>query len=203
MLFAFFVFGTMWFWALIILFIMFEMAFVVNERSTESFILFIAFVLLLVLFGDFQPWIYLKANPIMALVFAGGYVVSGCLTAFLKWIMFNKRIIKKYNNLRDKFMIANGLAAHSHIPESLKDSWKSKLHASWDNTELKNAIFPLLIKDYKSNFVYWASYWPFVLFWTVFEQLFIKLWENLMLFCSGMFNKASAWIWRGVKSDFK
>jgi hypothetical protein len=149
---TFFIFGSLWFWLLSVIAVVFVMYHVENDDEGSSVIAtvgLIAFLLLCYFMGNDASFknffMYAKENPGIVLSGIILYFVLGTVWSFVKWYIY----IKKE---------------------------KARKGSSFDVNHYKLGDY-----DNSSKILSWMSYWPLSLIWNFIDQPIKRTFKWIML----------------------
>lgn len=163
MFFEFFVLFGMWWWILVGLFVMADIYFLERDNGFAATSSFVAFVVTIFFFGDWNPFPTMMADPLWALTLVLGYFAFGAGWALAKWYFHGLNVRDEYRNVKARFFKQNGIAGDK-IPQ--------KLVAQWENTFERNFPrgAPPNWMENKASILMWMSHWPFSFVWTVLND---------------------------------
>jgi hypothetical protein len=177
-------FGSFWFWAIIAIWVLVEIIAVAHDEGGWAFGTFLVVFLAWFLFGEGNLLVQIAQNWKLVLIAMGAYMVVGTIWSLIKWRLFASKKARKYNELKTKWFDKNApgknLADLSEQEE--KVFWES-IANSWGGYHkadgIKKEIVPSYL-DHKEDILVWMIWWPFSLFWTVFDDLLKQLGEIIM-----------------------
>ncbi len=173
-MFELFVFGTLWFWLLLIASFAI-LTYQVNIGSGfKSFLVFALTLFLFIFMGNlefFDSFIYyIKNNSGKALLIFLGYFLAGAIWSIVKWYYFllNSKEEQKKRKI--------------DYPSLAKD-FKFKIPKP---------------SEHKSDIILWMSYWPFSAFWTLIDNPFKKIFNGIFKRLEGVYNKIAAYVFKDL-----
>lgn len=212
MLYELIVFGGIWFWILVGIAAIALLAEIVNEKFTAAFVTMLAFFGIIVGFSKID-WHWFVDNKVTLFYAAGIYLVAAVVTSIVKWYFYGRDAREKYNEFRSGFLSRRGLSDTSQIPEEHRVQWASELkefvrYASYskgfsvhsDTVVTTEHLIPQA-RYHKALITGWMAWWPFVAFWSLFDDFFRRLWEVLYRLCSKGYQRISNMAFSGVEAD--
>lgn len=157
--------GAIGFWVSIILLFLIVSFLVENEKGVWSFVVICASIWGMSAFYHLALWAWVKANPIFLLKMFGLYVLVGIAWSFIKWTVFLAKKRVEYKEKKDAFQ------KYMEFTE-----WTPELLAKFAE---RNSHLLVKASDHKGDLTFWASYWPFSILGTIFNDLFRKIWTHL------------------------
>jgi len=213
MLYELIVFGGIWFWILVGIAAIALLAEIVNEKFTAAFFTMFAFVAILVGFSKIE-WHWFVDNKITLFYAIGFYLVAAVVTSIVKWYFYGRDARERYNEFRSKFLARRGLSDTSQIPEEHRIQWLSELRnfithspysggfSIYSDTVITTEHLIPQARHHKALITGWMAWWPFVAFWSLFDDFFRRLWEVIYRLCSKGYQQLSNMAFRGVEADF-
>ena len=202
-----FVFGSFWFWVLMVLsagFIIYSVDefvdFDPNERDYSdsdgghlAFFTLVATVLLLNYFGDFHVFRYIIEHPWKAaLQWGGGYVLAGLVIAAVKWLFHVYDLRYRYKKQNESFCERNNIVSTAPVPQRLVDDWNKFVGI--------HAVKPLVKKN-MGRLTIWAVYWPWVLVWSFLFDFLKRFYRFLVKKLQYIYQAIADYVWRDVEAD--
>lgn len=190
MIWAFFTYGTMWFWILSGIWIILLMIFVDREEIWYSFWSVIGYLGLITLFGDVDVFSWLKDHPTDTFRIVILYMIIGVIWGVMKFYFYNSKFQRRIESLKKDFIAqyspANVERDDAALPsEDMKREWDKYRNNYLTYTERDQ----LILGKQASKVIFWISYWPVSSFWTIlndplrrfgelmFNLLFIKIFK--------------------------
>lgn len=168
MIWAFFAFGSMWFWTLTCIWLMMLTFFVEDENTGWSFGSVIIFLAVIHLFGDVNLFVYLKENPVGFLQLAAMYIFFGIVWGISKFYFFNAKIKRKIESLKAEFIKAyDGDEKNENCSaEDKQREWDNCLDSNLNYSEKEQ----MDLSKQSGKVIFWISYWPVSAFWTILND---------------------------------
>jgi len=162
----FIIFGLgMWFWSLFILEFCLLTWFVEEEWAPASIASLILFILGIWWLADIPIWAWIHDNPWILLKYFALYIVVGMVWSMGKYYFILKRIRKI---VKEKRKYYDGMV-------DKPKTFKEYLHQgrSYDDDSHR-------FEDTATKLVFWASFWPTSMFWTILNDPIKKLFNFLI-----------------------
>lgn len=176
-----FIWGTFWFWTLIIVGFITVTYFVEKQRSNGWGALLTALALgvILFFFGSKEPITntvsYIVHHPFTVLALIAGYFVAGTVWSMVKWYFH----LKKLQRL---------------------GQWPTKYEdTSVDFRDRKQVPVAPVAKDHRSDILMWMSWWPFSALWTLIDNPFRRVFEWIFNSLEGTFNSISQRVFKSAQ----
>jgi len=175
MIWAFFAFGSMWFWMLTIGWLVLLTYWVEDEDTAWAFGSVCAFLALIHLFGDINIFTYLKANPMNAVQLVVVYAALGTGWGVLKFYMYNARFKRRIEALKVDFRKQYKLPKAGDVAtidgqkgatEDMKREWDKY----WKNNLSHTDRDKMKLSNQSGKVIFWISYWPVSAFWTILND---------------------------------
>lgn len=167
MLLSFFVFGSIWFWAIMAIEIILLFAFVEQECFGYSFVSLAIFLGILCLFGNFNVFSYITENPIECLKYLGYYLVLGVVWSYAKFTLVGSKLKRKIDLMRLEYL------KNVNTKVTTDEDWQRHLRSNLDWKDKKS----LEISNFAKRVIGWMAYWPISLLATVFKDILIDFYE--------------------------
>jgi hypothetical protein len=201
-----FALGTIGFWILIPLVVLFLFFMVEYEKLGFSTLSLIATFLALAFLGDFNLWFAMRSNPIGSIVLVVGYFVVGALWSVGKWWFFVRERRSSYQEFRDAFTDRNKLPKDAEIPNELKKTFKERLDEHNDRRRYSGSedwkpLGKPLISENKSRLTMWMTYWPWSMTWTMINDPVKKAFRWVLDQLHGVYQHMADVIFKDVEKD--
>lgn len=163
----------------------------------------------LTLFGDFNAFSWVFANPLLCLGFFGAYLAVGVVWSFIKWGIFCNDIKDGYCAVKREFFKKNNIAGPSRkepIPDNFQDKWIDTIRDhSWHEEQhwTVNSIEDIIpaVSRYKATILFWMAYWPVSLLWSLLHDFIERLFNRIYLLLSGAFQSLANRTFAGIPDD--
>src|SRR3989344_2984528 len=185
-----FVFGSVWFWLLLIATSGFLCVF--SEHKKGLWATFFLFVTLLLFFsGNFGVLVFLKENPFTVLLSVVGYFVLGAVWSYFKWDLY--------------------LEDEKEVYEEFKKEWTNK-DGTWKREDDAKNTYPYLQMKHivengalgeKERIVTWMAFWPWSFVWTFINDFVLKIFNRIFRFMRGLYDRTTARILGDIAHDFQ
>ncbi|MAG26095.1 hypothetical protein CMI47_10995 [Candidatus Pacearchaeota archaeon] len=177
--------GGFWFWALIALFVVLEIACIENVKSIASFFCFLAFLAILALFSSITLGVMLSfvaSNWPWVIVGLAGYLIIGTGWSTFKWknLLYWRKISIKEGIEKAKKKVAakksdteRGIGRF--VPRDEKTIYSDEINQSLSECDHfvgasisdygdRDGIKPT-VGTYKEEIFVWITWWPFSMVW--------------------------------------
>ncbi|MBU1179759.1 hypothetical protein KJ885_02345 [Patescibacteria group bacterium] len=191
--------GGVLFWILLSVVCLLLIVAVEFERPGWATVSVIATFLLLGFFGDFNVWLAVKGNPLIALGFFFAYVVVGVLWSFGKWWFFVRNKRDEYEECKARFLRDKGIENTSVVPDNLKKEWSQQFgrYATRDYYGGKPKA-----RENKARILTWMIYWPWSMFWTLINDPIKRFFKFIYERLQKVYQKIADSVYKGVEDDF-
>jgi len=199
----FLIVGGVLFWALLLLVSLALLFFEENGRFGASLTLVVSVILALLLFGDL--WVYVKANPVISVLFIPVYMSCGIMWSIIRWfiLMFKMRCILE--RMRNKFLCENGILDNK-IPDKLSSEWSNVINDcdlfrfyGLSYNDLHKRIIPPKFERNLNAITTWALLWPWSILWTVLGDILINVTKEIIRRLGILFQRLSDWMFTGFE----
>jgi hypothetical protein len=195
--------GSLTFWILLAIFGIIMVATVACEKFIGTFLTFVAFCAIFFTLTSFK-WTWVVENRDQLWILAASYVVGAVVTSFMKWYFHVRDARDKYNGIKEGFLSSRGLPkGTAAIPDELQADWGDYLASRYSHLSeaaVADDIIPYA-RDNKSLIVGWMTWWPFVVFWSLFDDFFRRVWELLYRLGSKLYQGITTVVFRGVEDE--
>ncbi len=213
MVFELFIFGGFFFWSLILVEVVFLGAAIWNEKGWPASISLVVLAFLLMLFGDFNVFMFVWENIGVLWEYVVGYAVIGASWAVFKWFLFNSDVKSTLKGAKETFMESNKIEG-GKIPDENMEAWQRHLeNVSWPRGHLRDKQYTSSIttladirpkiRHYKADAIYWISYWPISVLWAVLHDAIERIARWTYDAVKGIFEAVSRMVWKGMPEDLK
>lgn len=202
--------GNLWFWLLVAAEVVWLLGAAKAEKGFMGILGIVVFGLAMWLFGDFNIFQYTYQNPLWIIVFLSSYLFIGLFWSVLKWKWFVSACHDRYQESKRQFMSLSKLSGEA-IPDDKKAEWLRYLgnHAnkilaascSYLTIQTLEDIIPKA-KNNKSRIIFWMSYWPFSLLWSIFHDFIEQTFKMIFERFQKIYENIAASRFQNVKGDF-
>ncbi len=204
MLFSLLAFGTLWFWAALIIPFLFLIYFVENEKSVGAFLLtFFTLGALIFLGGkNVVPWV--TGHPFLLAEYVGAYIGVGIVWGFIKWFFYVLRKRDAYTAFRADWVKTNG-----EVDDSTTVSGGQRNHRSGQTNrqifqdDARRIDLPPRVERNKGRIIFWMSYWPASALWTLLNDPITRIGRFIYNRVGHLFQKMSDAMFSKYSDDFK
>jgi hypothetical protein len=178
----------------------------VNEKYGLGFICVLVFGAFMALFSNFK-FSWFSENRELLYWAVAAYLVGALATSVYKWYFYVRDARDLYDSRKASFLKRFGQVTTGPIPENLRNEWFSSIAGYYGLCNYSgraitiNDIIPS-VRDNKERLIGWMAYWPFVLFWSIFDDILRQVWETMYRLASRGYQLLANTIFRGVDKDF-
>lgn len=166
-------FGGFLFYALLAVFAVVVLACVEYDKGWGSFWTLVAFVVILSQLSDVAVMGYLMANPWSVAEWVAYYFVAGTVWGVVKWWFYCRKLLDVVRDIKIAFLNKHSIEG-TDIPDAKRDNFIEMVKGS---RAYPDYHFPPQAMDHKSDWLMWATYWPFSCFWTMLNQPIKHIWQ--------------------------
>lgn len=194
MIFDLFIVGGYAFWILICIVSGILFYAVNDERDHSGFLAtFVAIVtfLALWLFGSFSVFSWTYHNPRSMLIYLGCYFAGGVIWSFIKWYIFNSKLRRKFEEIKQEFLNSNEITA-DQMTEDQSRRWTEgdRREFAYSIGNRDGSIIPKA-STHKGLLTMWMTYWPISLIKTLLRDAVHELWETIFAWFHGVLQSVS------------
>ena len=170
-----FVFGTFWFWVLVVAEIVLLFMFMEYENGLGATASLIVGAVLLQWCGDVDIIGFVTTNPLKVCILVGAYFVLGGIWGVCKWWIFCRDRVESYQELKDDFLRNKGHEGAKVVPVDLRSDWKSKLDANkvYEGHSYRTYADAPRVRDHKGKVLRWMTFWWVSMVWSLIND-FVK-----------------------------
>jgi len=197
-----FAFGTMWFWILLALFAFIVMIEIANEYITASAVTIALFIVLMFLCGNFT-FTWIKENPTTLLSILGIYLVGGVVVSAIKWAFWSRDAKDHYDEIKTEYIKRNklGIPVSAVIPPENRADFRDFLEDRVRSTKIDpEFIIPQVGKN-KELVITWMAFWPWIAFWSLFSDVFRRIWIETFRAVQKVYQSFSNLMFRNALAD--
>jgi len=211
-----FLFGTFWFWAVLVFFAAAVIVLTEFEKGFFAFLTMLMGCAIFQLFGGTDILGYIWHNPIWAVVWVAAYFAGGVLYSLVRWRGYASDQREKYEDIKERWLVDKGQKATAKmvIPPNLAAEWEKYLKdyqgrygrcyvdgLEMTLDEIKAGEGPQF-RNNKSRCMTWMTYWPFSAFWYLLNDPVRRVFRKAMNGLRGAYEAISRHAWQGVSNDF-
>ena len=192
---TFFVFGSIAFWLLLLIVSLVIVWQVEGDEVGGGLAIFTMLIMLAALeyMSDVKALSYIYEHPLEILKWFCVYVIIGIAWSFAKWAWALYKVSEYAQKLYDEFNKESGKKDQSWAM-FIKHSFNFRYYAHiYIGGEL-----PPQASYNKKRLVFWAMYWPWSLIWTLLGDWITELFERLIDFLTGLYQRVSNYIFRNI-----
>jgi hypothetical protein len=188
-----FVFGTFWFWALVVAEIAMLFVFVEWENGVGATLSFVAFLACIQLMGDINVLAFIKEHPLKTIGGVAAYFALGACWSAVKWWIFCRNKLADYKECKIKWLARKGRDGDV-IPPDLKEAWQR---------ELGRQTIPPLVSEHKASILRWMSWWMISMVCSLLNDFMREVWNIIYQEVAAFFQRISDYVFSDVKDDIK
>jgi len=180
---AAFVFGTFWFWALSIIFLITAIVFTEQESGIGALITLAiyAFYIQLLAKVNFVGWIL--EQPLNFLIAIGSYLIIGLVWSCVKWWLLVSYIAEIQKDKWATFLKNHNLSKDTKtLPQNLYKDWENK----------KKSFEKPLFRHNKNKITLWVTYWPLSMVYSLIRDFLVKITRQIVIHFQGVYEKITS-----------
>lgn len=194
-----FIFGSFWFWALIVAEFVLLLVFTEWENGVAATISAIVFLAALQFMGNVDILGHIYERPYSVIFIVLAYLLIGIGWATFQWVRFNKAKIRKYYEILAEYCERYNLPRDTKVlPEEHKKEWIRQVSRSEDKNKETIASTPK-IRHHKAKVMKWMSLWVFSMILFFLKDMVKEFVYFIYLSIAGHLQKIADSIWN--KSD--
>jgi len=187
-----FIFGSFWFWTIVAVETVLLFLFIEKKNGTGATISMLIFAAIIQFFGDVDIIGFTTEHPVRAALGILAYFALGTLTAVAKWLLYAKDHIEHVNEVRDEWLKSQGYG-WPLVSDDQKSQWKSH--------KLNHGLQKPLIRQHKSDFIRWMTFWWIILVWSIFADGVKRICKSIYKRISKFLQKMVDDMWRKAGYD--
>ncbi len=171
----FFAFGVL-FWALVCVLVLGAMVCIENKKYGATFAVVVATMVIIAVAAvrnGYDVWGWIRAHPEDIIKWIAVYLAVGAIYGVARYLLFMRGVATKFREWRH----VNNYDKMSAITAGSARSFAN--HAG-----IKN--FPMRVRDYKGMILFWMSYWPLSLPWTIINHPVMRFFNFVYTRLSGV-----------------
>lgn len=207
MIWELFLVGSFWFWAIIIVESFWLIRCLHEESGTGIGGSLIGLALLLWLFGDFNIFAWIYANPLPLLQYVAGYFVVGGLWSVIRFKLLCTDARDLLEETKQEFKEQHEITGG--IPTNMREKWRKFAGSrTWPgnrwSTSMINSIEDVIPKprENKATIMYWIGYWPLSVIWFFLHDVIERVVRACYRRLTKMFEAIARSTFAGVEDDF-
>ena len=187
--------GSLFFYVLLTIFVVIMLALVEYDNGWASVWTVAIFALVVSQVTTFPLFTWLMANPFGALELAAYYFMLGAVWGIVKWYFYCLKLSGVAKDAKMLFLNKEGVTGND-IPKDKRKKFISEL-TRYDSAYTDNH-FPPQAMAHKSDWLMWATYWPFSFFWTMLNQPIKYIWEFIYSHLGSVMQNISDKVFKGI-----
>jgi hypothetical protein len=189
----FFLFGSLPFWIVLVLFNLLLIGLVETEKPGWATTATVLLVGMFWFFGDPAFGAAITANPLNIGLYLLAYVGIGLVWSFVKWYFYVQECRDQYLADREQFLQDRRITLNELIlDDALKAEFKRWLPSSRYEIQPKAS-------NNKGRITLWATYWPWSFLWSFVDDIVKNTFNWLFVRFQGLFQAISNRIWGDAK----
>ena len=204
-MFEIFVVGTFWFWALVVSEIILLFAFVNYDNGFGATISLLVFGACLQWFGQVDIIHYVSARPWAVGGALLAYFVLGLTWGIIRWYFFCLDRIRKYKELKNKFLEGKHLPLNTVMPEELRGEWDKVLDTAYaEGNYLRSRLStPPKVGDNKNRIISWMTFWIPSMIWFFINDFVKRVFKEIYQYIHGFLQRIADNMFAHVDEDLK
>lgn len=168
----FIIVGGIIFWLLVAVTVLGVLINLHREKPGWALFFIVASAVVMTLFGDFKPLIWVVENPMLFALGFLAYFLLSIIWAFIKWYMFSVAAKESYQNFRDSFISRLGRPF-----DVVQDKHKlaSEFSRYYQHHHRYGETVPPAPADNAGRIVMWMILWPVDLVWSIINDPVVRL----------------------------
>lgn len=203
-----FVFGSIWFWALVAVEIIILFCCVEWENGIGATISVAVFMTILYFMGGMDFITYIKDNPWNIVIGAASYIVLGIMWGIVKWYLFVKDQLDDYEELKVKWLEEHHRITNTKVvPANLREEWKSYLSRgqfrAWNDKRPPITGVAPDPKKHADKIIRWMTFWVISLIWSIVNDFVKRIFKEIYKRIAGALYTMSLRAFSRTKQDFE
>lgn len=196
-----FVFGTFWFWVLLLAELFLLFVFVEYENGLGATISLLIFAALLQWCGNVDILGYASSNPLKLMLVILSYFVLGTIWGVVKWWVWCRERRERYDELKAEFCKNEGIDS-LQIPLDYRGKFKRWIEGNRKYGDTTPYLYEIPhVRDNKARITRWMSFWFVSMIWTFLDDVIKKIFQNIYRAISGYLQRIADAVFAGVKDD--
>lgn len=168
-----------------------------NERYGWATTTFACVFATLWLLGVFNIWKFTVTHPWALAEWFAAYIGGGIIWATIKWILYCKKELRKYNAAKADFLKARCV---TDMTPELRVEWTEKLRNKSGYDRYTMVDMPVASQN-KERIMNWLYLWPFSILGFVFADFLQEVWNIIYRNLGQLYDNIAKSIWKGVQED--
>jgi hypothetical protein len=153
-----------------------------------------------------------KADPSWAIAMIAGYFILGTAWAACKWVFSINALVRKYTRMKQEYCENQKPGDAFDVNEFVK--WLSNKNGNNDVMQMFNLDYSFestrdvykfsapKARQHKGAIMKWISAWPLSMIWTLINDPFKRIVEEIYQRITGVFQKISNYLTKSIQADF-
>lgn len=193
-----FVFGSFWFWTLLVAEFLLLFVFVEFENGIGATISMLAFGACLQWLGNIDIIKFVAEHPLSAAGGAVAYFALGACWSAIKWWIYCNNLLTRYNEAKREWMDAHNIEG-TILTDAQKVEWQSYINGPYVDKEFRK--LPPLVRTHKANIMRWMSWWVISMIWSLINDFVKEIWRAIYKKIAAWFQRIADKVFAGVKDD--
>jgi len=189
-----FVFGSVWFWALLVVVNIILFACIENTRGFLASFMTLITLCLIQFLGDIPVFPTIFNDPWGFIMWAAVYLGVGTVLSISWFFIYCRRQRRIYDERKEKFCVKHNLQYDAPIPPNFVVRWEKQTY------DLETPR-PFASK-HKEHIYMWIAFWPWRLLWAFLSDFITGVCRRIYESIAGILNSISAYWFAGVEQDF-
>lgn len=190
----FIIFGGTMFWIIFAIFVVAMIASVEYDNGWAASIITAMMIVALMWAVEINVFTWAWSNPSMAITYFVGYFIAGTIWGITKWWFYCRKLLDVVKDIKVEFLNRHNITDNI-IPDNKRDDFNAKVV---NYTTYYDRYYPPQSMDHKTDWLMWATWWPFSFFWTMLNQPIKNMWLFIYSQLGGMMQKISDSVFKGV-----
>lgn len=200
-----FMYGTVWFWGLVVLELILLCLFVEYEHGIGATISLAVFATILYFLGQVDFITYIKDHPFHIMGMLGLFFFIGTMWGIGKWWMFVRDRLEEYEEYKVEWLEKKGRKGLKIVPDDLKAEWKRELdgqYRGYNDKRHKITGTAPSVRDYKAKIMRWMAFWPISMIWSVINDFVKRVFKAIYYQISASMQRISDHLYKSTTADF-
>lgn len=200
-----FMYGTVWFWGLVLIEICLLCLFVEIEHGIGATFSLVVFATILYFLGQVDFITYIKDHPLHILGMLGLFFLIGTLWGIGKWWMYVRDRLEDYEDHKAEWLERKGRKGLKVVPDDLKKAWKDEIENQnrySSASKMKITAAAPSVRDHKAKIMRWMAFWPVSMIWSVINDLVKRIFKSIYYHVAVSLQKISDRLYKSTAADF-
>lgn len=189
------IFGGTVFWVIFVIFVIAMITSIEYDSGLGASIITAAMVVGLIWGAEINIFAWIWTNLFLAFTYFVGYFIAGAIWGTTKWWFYCHKLLDVVKDIKVEFLNKFNITDNV-IPDNKRDDFEAKVLS--DVSKYHDRYFPPRALDHKSDWLMWATWWPFSFFWTMLNQPIKNMWLFIYSHIGGLMQKISDSVFKGI-----